>query len=47
MKRAFYFNYIQAKLNELTSSIEMRGKLNILDYHLHSESFYLYSMQNF
>ncbi len=42
MKRAFYFNYIHEKLNELTSSIEMRGKLNILDFHLHSESFYLH-----
>lgn len=40
MKQSLYFNYISDKLNALAYSIDSRGKLNILDYHLHSENFY-------
>jgi hypothetical protein len=40
MNRANYTNYIEEKLNVLARRIETRGKLNILDLHLHSEPFY-------
>lgn len=40
VNRATYFNYIEEKLNLLALRINQRGKLNILDFHLHSESFY-------
>ena len=40
MKRAEYYNYIEEKLAMLAFRIEKRGKLNILDYHIHSENFY-------
>lgn len=40
MNRATYFNYIEKELNLLALRITQRGKLNILDFHLHSESFY-------
>lgn len=42
MNRSQYFNYIEEKLNTLATRIESRGKLNILDFHLHSEDFYLH-----
>jgi hypothetical protein len=42
MNRSIYFNYIEEKLNSLSTSIQSRGKLNILDLHLHSENFYLH-----
>lgn len=42
MKRLNYYNYIEEKLNFLAFRIESRGKLNILDIHLHSENFYLH-----
>ena len=42
MNRSYYFNYIDEKLQTLSSRIESRGKLNILDLHVHSENFYLY-----
>ena len=42
MNRSPYFNYIEEKLNLLSVRIEKRGKLNILDLHLHSENFYLH-----
>lgn len=42
MKRLHYFNYIEEKLSTLAVRIENRGKLNILDLHLHSENFYLH-----
>lgn len=35
-----YFNYIEEKLHNLASRIETRGKLNLLDSHLHLEDFY-------
>lgn len=40
MNRADYYNYIEEKLDLLSRRIERRGKLNILDYHIHSEYFY-------
>ena len=40
MNRSEYHNYIEEKLLVLTFRIENRGKLNILDYHIHSENFY-------
>nr|WP_321357733.1 ABC-three component system protein [uncultured Draconibacterium sp.] len=41
MNRTLYFNYIDEKLHVLARRIESRGKLNLLDIHLHSENFYL------
>jgi hypothetical protein len=40
MNRASYYNYIEERLITLCKRIELRGKINILDYHLHSENFY-------
>ena len=42
MKRNQYFNYIDEKLNMLAYRVETRGRLNLLDIHLHSENFYLH-----
>lgn len=42
MKRMYYFNYIEERLSFLATRIHSRGKLNILDAHIHSESFYQY-----
>lgn len=42
MNRKNYFDYIEFQLSTLTTRIEMRGKLNILDMHLHSENFYIH-----
>ena len=42
MNRLRYFNYIIRRLSALATEIELRGKLNYLDQHLHSENFYLY-----
>jgi hypothetical protein len=36
------FNYIEAKLNTLGYRIETRGMLNLLDLHVHMETFYLH-----
>ena len=36
------FNYIEEKLNILGYRIETRGMLNLLDLHVHAESFYLH-----
>lgn len=41
MNRTLYFDFIDEKLCTLATRIEVRGKLNILDLHLHSENFYL------
>ena len=41
MNRQRHFNYIEEKLNFLAFRIELRGKLNLLDLHLHAENFYL------
>lgn len=40
MNRSEYFNYIDDKLHVLARRIVTRGKLNILDLHVHSENFY-------
>lgn len=40
MNRSNYFDYIEEKLSTLVTRIDVRGKLNILDLHLHSENFY-------
>ena len=42
MNRQKYFNFIEEKLSLLATRIEMRGGLNLLDLHLHSENFYLH-----
>jgi len=42
MNRSKYFNFIEEKLSVLATRIEVRGRLNILDLHLHSENFYLH-----
>ncbi len=42
MNRSGYFNFIESKLSVLATSLEIRGGLNILDIHLHSENFYLH-----
>jgi hypothetical protein len=43
VNRSRYFDVVEEKLHILATRIEGRGKLNILDLHLHSENFY----QNF
>ncbi len=45
MNRPDYFNVIDERLNLLALRIERRGKLNILDYHGHSEYFYQYFLK--
>jgi len=42
MNRPNYFNVIEERLNLLALRITSRGKLNILDFHGHSENFYQY-----
>ena len=42
MNRQNHLNYIISKLSALAMEIELRGKLNLLDLHLHSENFYLH-----
>lgn len=42
MNRSWYFDYIEEKLSVLSTRVELRGKLNILDFHIHSENFYLH-----
>ncbi|MDH4317046.1 MAG: SMEK domain-containing protein [Desulfobulbaceae bacterium] len=42
MNRSYFFNYIEEKISHLVTRIELRGKLNILDFHNHSEVFYLH-----
>ena len=42
MNRTPYFDYIEEKLNLLALRINGRGKLNILNLHVHSENFYLH-----
>ena len=40
MKRKTYFDEIEEKLAILSIRVKNRGKLNILDIHMHSENFY-------
>lgn len=42
MNRSIYFNFIESKLSLLAYRLDLRGGLNILDLHLHSENFYLH-----
>ena len=42
MNRSKYFDSIEFNLSLLATRIEKRGGLNILDLHVHSESFYLH-----
>lgn len=42
MNRSNYFDLIEERLSFLAYRIEVRGGLNILDLHLHSENFYLH-----
>lgn len=40
MNRSNYFNYIEEKLNILSYRIKSRGKINLLDLNIYSESFF-------
>jgi len=40
MNRSVHFNFIEEKLDFLARRIDMRGRLNILDFHIHAEIFY-------
>lgn len=42
MNRSKYFEYIDEKIHTLAHRIQTKGKLNILNLHLHSENFYLH-----
>ncbi len=42
MNRSWNFDYIEEKLSILATRVELRGKLNILNFHIHSENFYLH-----
>lgn len=41
MNRSLYWNLCESRLSVLCTRVEVRGKLNILDFHLHAEDFYL------
>lgn len=40
MKHSTYFNYIEEKLSALSYRIEVRGKINLLDLNIYSETFF-------
>lgn len=40
MNRSIYFNYIEDKLNILSYRISIRGKINLLDLNIYSETFF-------
>lgn len=40
MNRSGYFNYIEEKLNYLSYRIQNRGKINVLDLNIYSETFF-------
>lgn len=40
MNRSYYFNYIERKLNTLSYRIGIRGKINLLDLNIYSETFF-------
>ena len=42
MKRSDNFIFIEERLTWLATRLSLRGKLNILDLHLHSENFYIH-----
>lgn len=40
MNRSNYFNYIEQELNTLSYRIQIRGKINLLDLNIYSETFF-------
>lgn len=40
MRRSNYFNYIEQELNTLSYRIKIRGKINLLDLNIYSETFF-------
>src|SRR5574344_988540 len=42
MHRTAYYNYIDEKMHILSYRIATNGKLNMLQLHMHSESFYMH-----
>jgi len=40
MNRSKYFDYIDRELTALSSRIQTRGRVNLLDLHIHSENFF-------
>lgn len=40
MNRSLYFNYIEERINFLSYRIERRGKINLLDLNIYSETFF-------
>jgi hypothetical protein len=42
MNRLHHINFIAERLSVLATEIELRGKLNLLDLHLHPETFYVH-----
>ena len=40
MNQSTYFDYIEERICTLATRIDKRGKLNILNLHIHSETFY-------
>jgi len=40
VNRSIYFNYIEEKLNTLSYRVYIRGKINLLDLNIYSESFF-------
>lgn len=40
MNRSRYFNYIEQKLSELSYRIKLRGKMNLLELNIYSETFF-------
>lgn len=40
MNRSTYFNYIEEKLGVLSFRINTRGKINLLDLNIYSETFF-------
>lgn len=40
MNRSNYFNYIEEKLNTMSYRIKIRGRINLLDLNIYSESFF-------
>lgn len=40
MNRSKYFDYIEEKISFLSYRIKNRGKINLLDLNIHSETFF-------
>ena len=40
MNRSNYFDYVESKLNFLSFRIELRGKINLFELNIHSETFF-------